>query len=85
MSQDMMNRIKETIGCTDNRAKAILETLQDVGIGAPTVFYSAQKGDHTMIVETVDGHTYEVGIDKKHFVFSVMDMQTGEYLYMVVE
>ena len=85
MNQDMMNTIKETIGCTDNRAKAILETLQGVGIGAPTAIYSAQKADNSIIVETADGHTYEVGINKKYFVFFVADAQTGEYLYMVEE
>lgn len=83
MNEAMIQMIKDAVGCNERRAKAILETFREVQMSEPISADPADGG--AIVVETKDGGKYEIGIDKKHYVFSITDLITGEPLYMVIE
>lgn len=85
MNETMMEMIKEAVGCNDRRAKAILEIFREVQMPEPVSATPLEPGSNSIVVETADGGKYEVGINKKHYVFSIKDLTTGENIYMVIE
>lgn len=85
MNETMMQMIKDAVGCNDRRAKAILETFLEVQMPEPVSADPLEEGSNSIVVETADGGKYEVGIDKKYYVYSIRNLTTGESLYMVIE
>ena len=85
MNEAMIQMIKDAVGCNERRAKAILETFREVQMSEPISACPADGDSGAIVVETKDGGKYEIGIDKKHYVFSITDLLTGEPLYMVIE
>lgn len=85
MNESTMEMIMEAVGCNESRARAILETFQEVQMSEPVSAAPTEPGSNSIIVETADGGKYEVGINRKHYVFSIMDLAIGDYIYMVIE
>ena len=85
MNETMMQMIQDAVGCDARRAKAMLEIFQDVNMPEP-VGVSVQDADNScIVVETADGGQYQVKINKKHYVYFIQNLVTGENLYMVLE
>lgn len=85
MNETLIRLIADGVGCNEYRATAILETLQQVNVAEPAAVRSAGKKDNSIILETVTGEKYEVGLDKMYYVFSIKALATGKYIYMVIE
>lgn len=85
MNETMIEMIKEAVGCNDSRAKVILEILQEVQVSEPVSAAPVESGSNSIVVETADGGKYEIGINKKHYVYSIKDLSVGDYIYMVME
>ena len=85
MHETLIRLIADGVGCNEDRATAILETLQQVNVAEPAAVRSAGKKDNSIILETVTGEKYEVGLDKMYYVFSIKALATGKYIYMVIE
>lgn len=85
MNENLIRLITDGVGCNEYRALAILETLQEVNVAEPAAVRPAGKKDNSIILETVSGEEYEVGLDKMYYVFSIKSLATGKYIYMVIE
>ena len=85
MNEAMTQMIMDATGCNERRAGVILEVFQEVRLAEPVNVRSLDSNSNDIVVETIDGAKYEVGINKKYYVYSIKDMGTGEYVYMVIE
>lgn len=85
VNTELLEIIKAAADCNDSRAKAILEVFQEIKMDMPVSASRMNQTEHSILVETQDGKKYEVGIDRKCYVYSVKDIENGEYLYIVYE
>lgn len=85
MNNELVEMVKNAVGCSSFRAEAILEIMQEITPAEPVAVYPGEGEGDPVVIETADGKRYAVSLDKKFSVYCVRDLETGEYLYAVFE
>lgn len=85
MNDTTIRMICDAAGCTEERARAILEDFRMAGLAEPVRAEPVGGGSRNITVETADGGKYEVELNKKLYVDTITDLSSGEYVYMVIE
>ena len=86
MKTDRTEMIMAAAGCSRKNAERIIRQLKELTDGEPVLAVGMEGADdHSILITDSSGKTYELGIDKKDFLYSVRDVEKGEYLLTVYE
>jgi len=80
--------IKESLGCDDTSVEFILEIFEMFGVkGATSAEIEEEEGIDTLILEiqSEDSKTFRLYMESNYRLYAIKDMETGKYVYAVVE
>ena len=86
LDSQSVDLIQEASGCSFDRAKTIWNNLSTLGITRILSAEPMEGADDLSITITDDNDgRYELGIDKKGYLYSVKDMTNDKYVFTVYE
>lgn len=86
MDSNTVAMIQQAAGCTESKARLVLKKILELGLETPIqAEHDETASDLSIILTTDGGRQYLIGINKKGYVYTIKDLETGEYLYAVYQ